>query len=142
PPRPLRRWAFENRPAPEPLPGDELWDAGPGLVARRGVDLRENRPPVPLRQLALLQCLENVLVRHRGEAELRAAIPETVALQDLRVVVEGAAVRPGAVGRRHVGDRPPPRAPERGGEREAFALGQRGVTTGAVDPDSRLEGGG
>ena len=75
------------------------------------------------------------------EAELRAAIPEVVALQDLRVVVEGVAVRPGAVGRRHVGDRPPPGAPERGGERETFAPGQRGIAPGAVDPDSRLERG-
>ena len=72
---------------------------------------------------------------------VRTVIPEVVAVPDLLVAVERLPLRPGAVGRGDVGDRPPAGPPERGGERETLAGDQRRVAAGAVDPRSRLQRG-
>ena len=69
-----------------------------------------------------LQGLQGVLVGHRGQAEARAAVADVAAVVDLVVAVEALALRPRALVRRVLGDRPPAGAPERLAEGEAVAL--------------------
>ena len=88
-----------------------------------------------------MQGLEDVLVGHRRQAEVRAAVAEVAAVVDLVVAVEGRALRPRPPVRRHRGDRPPPGALERPREREAVVLDELVVAPLAVDPDPRLQGG-
>ena len=92
-------------------------------------------------ELAALQGLQHVLVGHRRQAEARAAVAEVATVVDLVVAVEGRALRPRPPVRRDSGDRPPPRALERRGEREAIVLDELVVPALAVDPHPRLQGG-
>jgi hypothetical protein len=110
-------------------------------VAGDQVDLGEDRAPVALGELAALQGQHRVLVGHRRQAELRAAVAEVAAVVDPVVLVEGPARRPVAVVARHVADRPPAGALERPGQGEAVGLDDLVVAPLAVDLDPRLHGG-
>ena len=110
-------------------------------MARDEVDLGEERRPVAPGELEAVQGLQDVLVGHRRQAEARAAVADVAAVVDLVVVVEGRALRPRPLVRRHGGDRPPPGALERPGEGEAVVLDELVVAPLGVDPDPRLQGG-
>src|SRR5215203_5452366 len=87
----LRRDAVEDRAVADVVPGDEPGDARPRRVARDQVDLGEERRPVTPAELATLKGQQGVLVRHRGQAEARAAVAEVATVVDLVVVVEARA---------------------------------------------------
>ncbi len=137
----LRRDAAEDRSVAHLVPGDEPGDLRPRRVARDEVDLGEDRRPVARRELAPLQGEEGVLVGHRRQAEVRAAVAEVAPVVDLVVAVEGRALGPRAVVGRHDADRPPPGALEGAGEREAVVADELVVAPLAVDPDPRLHRG-
>ena len=131
----------KTEPSPTSSQGIEPGDPRPRRVARDEVDLGEERRPVTLGELAPLQGQEGVLVGHRRQAEVRAAVAEVAAVVDLVVAVEGRSLRPRPVVRRHDADRAPARALERPGEGEAVVLDELVVAPLAVDPDPGLQGG-
>ena len=101
----------------------------------------KTRRPVALGELATLQGQQGVLVGHRRQAEVRAAVAEVAAVVDLVVVVEGRALRPRPAVPRHGPDRPPPGALERPREGDAVLLHDLVVPPLAVDRDPRLQRG-
>src|ERR671910_2606360 len=90
----LRRTAVEDRAVADVVPGDEPGDPRPRRVARDEVDLGEQRRPVTLCELEAADGEERVLVRHRRQAEARAAVAEVAAVVDLVVAVVARALRP------------------------------------------------
>src|ERR1700722_6688092 len=98
---------LEDRAVAELVPGDHPRDAGPWLMARYEVDLREHRTAVALGQLEPLQSRHHVLVRHRCEREGRTLVADVVPVVELVEAEDGLARGPVLVVRRHVIDRPP-----------------------------------
>ena len=123
PSSPSGRWAAAEKIDPLPIRLHEI--RGGTRVHGSWLELRkisgEDRAAVRLRELELLQGPSAYWSGIGEKPELRAAVAEVPALVDLRVVIEGAPRGPGAASRRHVGDRPPPRAPESSAECKSFA---------------------
>ena len=135
------RDAVEDRAVADLAPGDQPRDARPRRVARDQVDLGEQRRPAGRGELAALEGRQRVLVGHRRQAEVGAAVADVAAVVDRVVAVEALARRPRPVVGRHRADRPPAGALERAREREAAVVDELVVAPLAGDLDARLHGG-